>query len=260
MDVKLLNPAPRPTPQTAYFCGWLLVDRLCSALLSGILHRPIYAVADDGDLPNSWELFLDDSPLSKEELHTLLNLLQADDREWDANDDGEYPVWGLSQSISEKLLTRAVQYPTNGIHFAEKGIWLTYDAPQPTHSPMYAISVVRRRSINGDIEVYASHFWVAHENLPNPTETACEALLRKAVNDFLKTEEGRAACEDTFGDFNWGDVDTYIPESFWANYGISISTPKDNEPVPCCGVIGILVDQDELLAPRSDNDGGVEQK
>lgn len=65
----------------------------------------------------------------------------------------------------------------------------------------------------------------------------------KEDTDYFKTEEGWAAYEETCEDFNWGDMETYIPDAFFKPCGVAHC---DGYVYPCCDVIGILVDQDEL--------------
>lgn len=130
MPLKRLCPPPEPVCRTARFYAWSDLDHLCSALLSGFLHRPVTAQAiEDASLGN-WELGLS-APISKEEQHTLLNALQASDFEWDANDCGEYPVWGLSQGLSEKLIARMIPDPLEETTCSERGVWLICGKAEP---------------------------------------------------------------------------------------------------------------------------------
>lgn len=125
-------------------------------------------------------------------------------------------------------------------------------------SAAYAVSVLRRRSCGLDTELYRSCFYIAQDRLPSPSEDACAAFLRNIIRDFLKTEEGCCAYEETFEDFNWGDVDTYIPDEFWARNGVLTYSSSRKQTFFCCGIISILVDQDELLG-KGLLDGGGEQ-
>ena len=61
-----------------------------------------------------------------------------------------------------------------------------------------------------------------------------ESVLRSAVMDYLKTDEG---C----GCWNWGDVDD-IPGSFFLNYGLGKITPLD---------VDIIVDRNESFADEN---------
>lgn len=117
----------------------------------------------------------------------------------------------------------------------------------------YAATIIRVRRDGTDTEVYSSTFLVESsadtEELKND-KLLC--LIRGAVNDFLNTEDGQAALEDTCGDFNWGDIDMYIPSEFLARYGISMHIFGD--AFECSGVCSYLVNQDELLFHGSPND------
>lgn len=66
-----------------------------------------------------------------------------------------------------------------------------------------------------------------------------ETALRSAVADFLTTDDGEKATKDTCNDFNWGDVLSYVPESFLNKHGIYT--------VYGSNIIDIVVDQDEVL-------------
>lgn len=53
-----------------------------------------------------------------------------------------------------------------------------------------------------------------------------ETVLRSAVMDYLKTDEGKRQLEINCGCWNWGDVDD-IPGSFFLNYGLTKIAPPD---------------------------------
>lgn len=53
-----------------------------------------------------------------------------------------------------------------------------------------------------------------------------ESVLRSAVKDYLKTDEGKRQLEINCGCRNWGDVDD-IPGSFFLNYGLAKIAPPD---------------------------------
>ena len=130
MPLKRLCPPPEPVCRTACFYAWHDLDHLCSALLSGFFHRPVTAQAIVGASVENWELGLS-APISKEEQHALLNALQASDFDWDANDCGEYPVWGLSQGLSEKLIARMIPGPLEETTCSERGVWLICGKAEP---------------------------------------------------------------------------------------------------------------------------------
>lgn len=64
-----------------------------------------------------------------------------------------------------------------------------------------------------------------------------ESVLRGAIKDYLKTDEGKRQLEINFGCFDWGDVYD-IPDSFFAGYGLlKVATPE----------IDAVVNHDESL-------------
>lgn len=62
-----------------------------------------------------------------------------------------------------------------------------------------------------------------------------ETVLRSAVKDYLKTDEGKRQLEINCGCWNWGDVDD-IPGSFFLNYGLTKIAPPD---------VNVVVDRNE---------------
>lgn len=62
-----------------------------------------------------------------------------------------------------------------------------------------------------------------------------ETVLRSAVMDYLKTDEGKRQLEINCGCWNWGDVDD-IPGSFFLNYGLTKIAPPD---------VNVVVDRNE---------------
>lgn len=71
------------------------------------------------------------------------------------------------------------------------------------------------------------------EEIPNP-----ESVLRRAVKDYLKTDEGKRQLEINCGCWNWGDVENEIPGSFFLNYGLVKVAPPD---------VDVVVDRNESL-------------
>lgn len=47
-----------------------------------------------------------------------------------------------------------------------------------------------------------------------------EANLRRAVQEFVKTEAGILVATNNYA-FNWGDAVDHIPEEWWNRYGLS---------------------------------------
>ena len=125
----------------------------------------------------------------------------------------------------------------------------TEDGGQVTGgTAVYSIVVIRRRVEGRKTELYCSHFLLDQNLLTEPSGDTCEAYLRKVVRDFLMTDAGKLAYENTCREFNWGDVETEIPDDFFSAYGLTHWYGRPGiRNFLCCGAIGILVDQDELL-------------
>lgn len=74
-----------------------------------------------------------------------------------------------------------------------------------------------------------------------------EQAMRTAVAEFLASEDGEEAEEETSGDFNWGDAIEYVPDDIWSKHGIHMKYA--HQPYLVAGsVVEITVDQDERLA------------
>lgn len=226
----------------AHFFTWAQLSEMCSTLLTTFFGRSTPAQAVGETNCGSWSLKLLETALSREDLEVIFTALQADDYERDINDFGEYPVWELSQSLGQKLVSPMLPFVVEESHAADDGVWFTGS------KAMYAITVIRQRQDGWNNELYYSTFLIAQDRLPEPSESACETYLRKAICDFLQTEDGKRTYEDTCRDFNWGDVETEIPNEFFAAYGIvHCGGDPDSGKFLCCGTLGILVNQDELL-------------
>ena len=67
-----------------------------------------------------------------------------------------------------------------------------------------------------------------------------EAALRAAVQDFLTsdTEEAKQALDYSCGDFNWGDVISFVPKFYFIGQGL---TPVETSS------IDVIVNHDEML-------------
>lgn len=183
-----------------------------------------------------------EAPISHDDLEAIFTALQADDCDRDANDIGRRPVWELSQALSQKLVSPTLPFLVDASHASDDGIWFTGSMA------MYAVTVIRQRYEGLNMELCSSHFRIAQNRLPQPSGAACEEYLRKIVYDFLQTEAGKRAYEETGQDFNWGDVETEIPDNFFSTYGVIHCIDRsEGGQFLCCGMIGILVNQDELL-------------
>lgn len=125
----------------------------------------------------------------------------------------------------------------------------TEDGGQVTGgTAVYSIVVIRRRVEGRKTELYCSYFLLDQNLLTDPSGDTCEAYLRKVVRDFLMTDAGKLAYENTCRDFNWGDVETEIPDDFFSAYGVThCCGGHGSGQFLCCGQVGILVDQDEPL-------------
>ena len=118
----------------------------------------------------------------------------------------------------------------------------------PCSSAVYSLVVIRRRVEVRTTELYYSNFLLDRNLLVEPNAASCEAYLRNVVHAFLTTEAGKCAYENSCRDFNWGDVETEIPDDFFSAYGLTHCGGKlGAREFLCCGTIGILVDQDEYL-------------
>jgi len=73
---------------------------------------------------------------------------------------------------------------------------------------------------------------------------SAEDALRGAVQDFINsgTEESISALKYACGDFNWGDVMSSVPESYFINRGLTPLTDHES--------IDIFVRHDEVLDNR----------
>lgn len=112
--------------------------------------------------------------------------------------------------------------------------------------PKYLIEVVRTRHDGLDIEVYLSRFLCeVPTGIDVNSGDAWLSYIRSVIRAFLETDEGKGAQQDTCEDFNWGDLDSYIPAEFFLKYGITI--PQANMLVECAGACVVMANQDELL-------------
>lgn len=125
MSFDILKHAANITPCQAHFCTWEGLSNLCSALLTGYFKRPVFVEAVGEEHSDGWSLKLGDTPLSKEELTALMDVLHADDYDRDANDFGEYPIWELSQTLGLRLVAATLPFTVEASHAADDGVWFT---------------------------------------------------------------------------------------------------------------------------------------
>ena len=80
-------------------------------------------------------------------------------------------------------------------------------------------------------------------------------LLKRIAQDFLDTPEGIQAWDTTCEDFNWGDIETEIPEDFLAKY--HVRTHHDGMDLSSVHrVLHAVADQDEVIRPRQNTNPG----
>ena len=75
---------------------------------------------------------------------------------------------------------------------------------------------------------------VHHASKNDPVEA-----IRKAANDWVRTEEGTEYNEEINGDFNWGDALTEVPNEFFGRHGVAVEHLLDGRI--------IVLNHDELL-------------
>lgn len=92
---------------------------------------------------------------------------------------------------------------------------------------------IQNNSLNNFAKVICV-FRVTHHEIVDGAVLQTE-LLRSAVMDYLKTDEGKRQLEINCGCWNWGDVDD-IPGSFFLNYGLTKIAPPD---------VNVVVDRNE---------------
>ena len=122
----------------AHFFTWAQLSEMCSTLLTTFFGRSTPAQAVGETNCGSWSLKLLETALSREDLEVIFTALQADDYERDINDFGEYPVWELSQSLGQKLVSPMLPFVVEESHAADDGVWFTGS------KAMYAITVIRQ--------------------------------------------------------------------------------------------------------------------
>lgn len=240
MDFGYLEIDKKLSPCLAQFFSWTELGELCSTMLTSALRRLVSVAAVKQGQGSAWVLKLIDNALSQEELYTLMDALDANGQGQETRED----VWEIPQSLSYTLVAKAIPFYAKEAHAVDDGVWFTGTVGSEVPSNVYAVLVVRQRQDGVGTELYFSSYLVDEQQLPKADPEKCADLLRQIAFDFLKTEDGRAAYEETCKDFNWGDMETYIPDAFFKPYGVARC---DGCVYPCCGVIGVLVNQDELL-------------
>ena len=95
------------------------------------------------------------------------------------------------------------------------------------------VYLVAKENVGLDENVLIIPLDVERKNVP------IEELVALATKEFLSTEEGEKALEETCGNFNYADFDTYVPNSICGKYGFW--------KVPKCYDENILVDLNASL-------------
>ena len=116
------TPGPVGTSCQAHFYTWAQLSELCSTLLTGFFDRPTPVQAVGEINRDSWSLKFLESPISHEDLEAIFTALQADDCDRDAN---KCSVWGLSQALSQKLVSSTLAFPVDASHASDDGVWFT---------------------------------------------------------------------------------------------------------------------------------------
>lgn len=80
--------------------------------------------------------------------------------------------------------------------------------------------------------------WILTFILLNGSIEQAEKIVRETVREYLKTPEGKRDMEYSGGAYNWGDVASTIPASFWEEHGLK---PMNHTAAD------LWVDHDEVL-------------
>lgn len=87
----------------------------------------------------------------------------------------------------------------------------------------------------------ATDHFIAQDHVDNP-----EKALRKAIDDYLFTPDGKDMINYSCGDFNWGDAVMSVSEECLNKHGIELK--YDDKTYTISGdTIEITVNQDEVL-------------
>jgi len=90
---------------------------------------------------------------------------------------------------------------------------------------------------NSDEDIVATYMILEHDAKLSLPEV--EVAMRRAVKQFLDTDEGKKIAEGNHNDFNWGDAVIHVPDKFWIEQGLKVidTTPRI-----------VMLDHDENLA------------
>ena len=92
--------------------------------------------------------------------------------------------------------------------------------------------------IENDSDLFNRKIWILNFLLIKGSLEQAEESVRQAVKEYLKTPEGKRDVVYAGGQYNWGDVASTIPDSFWEEHGLK---PVHNTAA------GIWVNHDEVL-------------
>lgn len=92
--------------------------------------------------------------------------------------------------------------------------------------------------IEDNSNLFNRKFWVFNFILLKGSVEQAEKVVRKAVQEYLKTPEGKRDMEYACGYYNWGDAIRTIPDDFWEEHGLK---PINHTATD------IWVDHDEIL-------------
>ena len=87
------------------------------------------------------------------------------------------------------------------------------------------VYLVAKENIGLDENIVVIPFKVENTNV------SIEELVAKATKEFLNTEDGKKVLEETCGNFNYADFDTYVPNSICGKYGFLKLEDYNNEIV-----------------------------
>ena len=125
------------------------------------------------------------------------------------------------------------------------------DIPQlKVLTPVNQFTIIRERP--SEHEVWSDEFWVDATKVPTIER------FKAAVQDYLKTPEGKQDIIMTSEDFNWGDAMMYVPTEAWNKYGIyPAETGRTLNEMGLIYKSNLMhftckVDQDEVLIPDYD--------
>lgn len=109
------------------------------------------------------------------------------------------------------------------------------------------IQATRRDGL--DVETYTFEYFTPSFFCRKEPE-AEKRYFAKVVKTWLSTEDGMKAFEDTMEDFNWLDIPNYIPDTWFAGYGLHLLKPGMQITIGDPACIVIEVNADEVFEPE----------